>query len=190
MRKYHSVLSLACFINKLIMKKIFSIVLLSMLMLSACGPTIEEETKTEDESAVETKTGVEAGADIEKEDVEAEEKTDVKAEVKTDVKTEVKTEEPKAEAAVTKLTVVGSEFAYSPSSLSFKAGEQVQITFNNNGKYPHNLVIRETGVSTKIIESGATEVLNFTAPKAGSYSFYCSVAGHEEAGMKGGITVQ
>lgn len=168
------------------MKKVFSIVLLSMLILSACGPTVEEETKTEDESSVETKTGVEAGADTAKEDVKAEEKT----EVKTDTKTEVKTEEPKVEAAVTKLTVVGSEFAYSPSSLSFKAGEQVQITFSNNGKYPHNLVIRETGVSTKIIESGATEILNFTAPKAGSYSFYCSVAGHEEAGMKGGITVQ
>lgn len=164
------------------MKKVFSIVLLSMLILSACGPTVVSEE--------EVKTGVEAGADTAKEDVKVEEKTEVKEEVKTETKTEVKTEEPKEEPAVTSLTVVGSEFAFSPSSLSFKAGEQVQITFKNDGKYPHNLVIRETGVSTKIIESGATEVLNFTAPKAGSYSFYCSVAGHEEAGMKGGITVQ
>ena len=156
-----------------------------MLVLSACGPAAPatEEPKTDEQPVVETKTGVEAGAETAKEDVKAEEKTEVKTEAKTEVKKE---EAP----AVTKVTVVGSEFAFSPSILNFKAGEQVEITFKNDGKYPHNFVIRETGTSTKIINNGETEVLSFTAPKAGSYSFYCSVAGHEDAGMKGTLTVQ
>ncbi len=151
-----------------------------MLILSACGPAApaEEKAKTDEQPVVETKTGLEAGSEVEKEDV--------KAEVEAEAKTEVK----KVEPVVTKVTVVGSEFAFSPSTLNFKAGEQVAITFKNDGKYPHNLVIRETDNATKIINSGETEVLSFTAPKAGSYSFYCSVAGHEEAGMKGALTVQ
>ena len=81
-------------------------------------------------------------------------------------------------------------FAYDKKSLTAKAGA-VTIEFTNDSQVPHNVTI-EQGED----EQGATDTIqgsktskSFTL-KAGTYSFYCSVDGHEAAGMKGTLTVQ
>jgi uncharacterized cupredoxin-like copper-binding protein len=92
-----------------------------------------------------------------------------------------------AKPAATKVAVSESEFKIKAASTAFKAGE---ITFEakNVGKIPHDLAIKQTGAKTKLISPGGTAVLKVTL-KPGTYELYCTVPGHEAAGMKLNITV-
>ncbi len=92
--------------------------------------------------------------------------------------------------AVKEFTIVGTEFGFSPSGLMVTEGETVKITFKNEGSYEHNIVFDDLDFATKTISSGETDVLEFTAPAAGTYTFYCSVGSHADAGMKGTLTVR
>jgi len=87
----------------------------------------------------------------------------------------------------TKVPVSESEFKIVLSSTQLKAGP---ITFEakNAGRIPHDLAIKQTGDKTKLIQPGGTAELKVTL-KAGTYELYCSVPGHEAAGMKLNITV-
>ena len=84
----------------------------------------------------------------------------------------------------------GGDLKFDKDTLSAKAG-QVTITMANPSDVPHAVGIRGDGVDedgetvTKGGESTASAEL-----KAGEYEFYCPVAGHEAAGMKGTLTVK
>jgi nitrite reductase (NO-forming) len=96
-----------------------------------------------------------------------------------------------APAGTTKsLTVSASEFAFSPSTLSVSKGDTVNITFTNTGKYPHNFTISELNVASKTIQPGQSDTVTFTADKAGSFQYICSVPTHKDKGMVGTLTVQ
>ncbi len=98
-----------------------------------------------------------------------------------------------AMVAPREITVSGSEFSFSPSTLEVKAGEKVRLTFKNTGKWPHDWVIEELGIRTKKVASGQTDTIEFTAPtKPGTleYKVICSVPGHAEAGMTGKLVVK
>ncbi len=90
---------------------------------------------------------------------------------------------------VKEIVVEGREFSYSPSSISVSKGEKVRINFKNLGNAPHNLVIDELGVSTKAIPSGASDTVEFTANKTGTFTFYCSIGNHRNLGMEGDLVV-
>lgn len=87
----------------------------------------------------------------------------------------------------TKVHVSETEFKITTDLTSFKAG---QITFvaKNDGKIPHDLAVKETGDKTKEIPPGGTAELKVTL-KPGKYELYCTIPGHEAAGMKLTITV-
>lgn len=91
---------------------------------------------------------------------------------------------------VKEIKVSGTDYAFSPTSLSVKKGEKVKIVFQNDGKFPHNLVIDELKVTTKTINAGQTDTVEFIADKAGSYSMYCSVDAHRQKGMEGTVSIQ
>jgi plastocyanin len=68
----------------------------------------------------------------------------------------------------------------------------VVIDFTNSSPLPHNVTI--ANASGKVLGatptfSGGTKTLTLTLP-AGTYTYYCSVPGHEAAGMKGTLTVR
>lgn len=88
------------------------------------------------------------------------------------------------------LSVMGNEFAFTPSSITVKANQPVQINFSNTGNFPHNLDIAELGVKSKTVEAGQSDTMTFTPSTPGRYSFICSVPGHAEKGMKGTLIVQ
>ena len=92
-----------------------------------------------------------------------------------------------AKPAATKVPVSEVEFKITIESTALKAGE---ITFEvkNDGKIPHDLAIKGTSDKTKLIPAGGTAELKVTL-KAGKYELYCTVPGHEAAGMKLDITV-
>ena len=92
-----------------------------------------------------------------------------------------------AKPAATKVQVSETEFKITTELTSFKAG---QITFvaKNDGKIPHDLAVKETGDKTKEIPPGGTAELKVNL-KPGKYELYCTIPGHEAAGMKLTITV-
>ena len=91
-----------------------------------------------------------------------------------------------AQAAAQTVQVTESEFRIALAGYKAKAGK---FTFNvkNAGKIPHDLAIRG-GPKTKLIQPGATAQL-VVMLKPGKYHLYCSVPGHEQAGMKVDITI-
>lgn len=94
------------------------------------------------------------------------------------------------ESSVKETSVAGDEFSFNPASVSFEAGEQVRLTFRNIGQAPHNWTIAGVNIKTKTIGAGQTDVVEFTAPEAGSYEIFCSVPGHRAAGMAGTLNVE
>lgn len=96
-----------------------------------------------------------------------------------------------AEASTTlDLAADEAALAFDKEELSAKAGK-VTIEFDNPSAIPHNVVIEKddeevagTPVFTKGKESVSTDL------EAGSYTFVCTVPGHEEAGMVGTLTVE
>lgn len=91
---------------------------------------------------------------------------------------------------VREITVDGDEFKFTPASLSLMAGEKVRLTFNNKGKFPHNLTIDELGVATKTIKPGETDGIEFTVSKTGNFEMYCSVGNHRAQGMEGTVEIK
>jgi uncharacterized cupredoxin-like copper-binding protein len=87
----------------------------------------------------------------------------------------------------TKVQVSETEFKITTDLTSFKAG---QITFvaKNDGKIPHDLAVKGTSDKTKEIAPGGAAELKVNL-KPGKYELYCTIPGHEAAGMKLTINV-
>jgi plastocyanin len=76
------------------------------------------------------------------------------------------------------------------SSASASAG-QVTINMKNASSVPHDIGVKGGGVNQvgQVVQNGGTSTINVTL-KPGTYTFFCSVDGHEAAGMKGTLTVK
>lgn len=86
---------------------------------------------------------------------------------------------------VTQVEVMGSDFKFNPAQISLQAGEKVKLIFKNTGEARHDFVIEGLNTRTKLIAPGTSDTVEFTAPDTGTYTFYCSVPGHRQAGMEG-----
>ena len=112
----------------------------------------------------------------------------------------------------TELTLDATDFAYSPLSITVPVDQPVLLTLKNSGYLEHDFVIEKIDVETKVIQDsgsdahhahgaesnydlhfsaqvGETSVIQFTVSEPGTYQFFCSVAGHKEAGMVGELIV-
>lgn len=72
--------------------------------------------------------------------------------------------------------------------LSAAEGQVVQITLINGEGAEHDIVFADqgpAGTSSHIVGKGASTSIAFVATKAGDYLYYCSVPGHQLAGMEG-----
>jgi uncharacterized cupredoxin-like copper-binding protein len=120
--------------------------------------------------------------------------------------------QPAASAPQT-LAVAAKEFAFAPAALTVKAGQPVTISLQNTGAVEHDWSVREIEISGEAKSSGDAPsghmmgstgdepklhvaagiggkgTLTFTPSKPGTYEYYCTVAGHKEAGMVGTLTV-
>ena len=84
-----------------------------------------------------------------------------------------------------------SQLAYTETDVSAKAGDDT-IEFDNPSTTGHDVVIEDQSgkeiARTDVITDSTTST---TADlKAGTYTFYCSVPGHREAGMEGTLNVK
>jgi nitrite reductase (NO-forming) len=92
-------------------------------------------------------------------------------------------------SSVVVVSAAKSGLRYSTKTLHAKAG-RIEIVFHNPSALPHNVRI-ELGESelggTRTVTHGTAKA--FVTLKHGTYHFYCSVPGHEDAGMSGSLVV-
>jgi plastocyanin len=90
-----------------------------------------------------------------------------------------------------KLAADASRLAYDTKSLTAKAGT-VTIDFDNPAPIRHDVHIESSSGKqlggTKRIANGKASARLKLPP--GTYTFYCSVPGHRQAGMQGTLTVK
>ena len=81
------------------------------------------------------------------------------------------------------------QLKFDTKQLNAKAGK-VTITMKNQSPLQHDISIKG-GVDAKgnIVGQGGTSTVSVTL-KPGKYTFYCSVDGHEAAGMNGELDVK
>jgi plastocyanin len=88
-------------------------------------------------------------------------------------------------------TPSGSDLAYDQKDVSAKAGS-VTIDFDNKQATPHDVVVEDSGGT----ELGKTDLISSQTASTtvdlqpGTYTFFCDVPGHREAGMEGTLTVK
>jgi uncharacterized cupredoxin-like copper-binding protein len=102
---------------------------------------------------------------------------------------------PAAGAALTpeQITVTGTDdFRFNPSSITVKAGQPLEVTFQNGGEILHDFTMQQGMASpvTILEDGGKSGTATVTYPKPGSNKFFCSQPGHDQLGMHGTITVQ
>jgi plastocyanin len=88
-------------------------------------------------------------------------------------------------------TPEGSDLAFDQKSVSAKAGS-VTISFDNKQSLQHDVKVddssgQELGGTDLVSEGTATATVDL---QPGTYTFFCSVPGHREAGMEGTLTVK
>jgi plastocyanin len=90
-------------------------------------------------------------------------------------------------AASQPLSIDATDFAFTPTSLSAAPGT-VKLTLANKGLIEHDFTIDSVNVKVHT-NAGETNDGSFTVA-AGTYDYYCSIAGHKELGMVGVLTVR
>jgi FtsP/CotA-like multicopper oxidase with cupredoxin domain len=85
----------------------------------------------------------------------------------------------------TKVTL--SEFALDPETVN--AAEDATIAVTNGGTVVHNLVVRGADERTDDLDPGQSDSIDLGGLKPGHYDIFCSIPGHESAGMKGMLMI-
>lgn len=100
---------------------------------------------------------------------------------------------------VQRATVTVDSYSFSPSHLIVTAGKPVELTLVSITSFvPHDLVIDDPAAgfaAHQDVGAGETVKLNFTAPNAGSFAFYCDknpplMKSHRAKGMEGVLEVR
>ena len=88
-------------------------------------------------------------------------------------------------------TPSGGSLAYDQKTASAKSGN-VTISFDNRQPLQHDVTVADSSGkvlgATQLVSSGTASTSVNLQP--GTYTFYCSVPGHREAGMQGTLTVK
>ena len=162
---------------------ILSILLCSLLFLSACSQAPTEEVEKPSSDDTPTLEGIVVAPVTD---------SDEEAEPAEKAPTPVPAPDPEpepAETSVKSFTIVAKQFDFSPSTITVNEGDTVRLSINSTD-VDHGIAIPEFGVS-KVIPGGETVSVEFTASKKGSFGFFCSVfCGSGHGGMKGTVIVQ
>jgi len=94
-------------------------------------------------------------------------------------------------AGAVKLNAVDDQLAFNTDNATANAGK-VTMDFTNNSALDHDVVLVDSQnkkIGQTPVFQGGTK--SFTAKLSpGTYTYYCSVPGHRQAGMQGTLTVK
>lgn len=82
-----------------------------------------------------------------------------------------------------------ADIKFEPAEITIPANQDVVITLTTSGVAGHNFTIDELGIASANLLQGETATVTINAAP-GTYTFYCSIPGHKEAGMVGTLIVQ
>lgn len=90
-----------------------------------------------------------------------------------------------------KITLEATEFKFKPNKLEVPVDTEIEITLKNIGVVSHNLEIHKDGEEKKIpsVQKNEKGKMTVKFSETGTYTFYCDVPGHKQAGMTGKIRV-
>jgi uncharacterized cupredoxin-like copper-binding protein len=82
------------------------------------------------------------------------------------------------------------QLAYRFKAATAKAGK-VQIESKNAASIQHDIAVEGNGVNAKgaVVANGGTSKISVSL-KPGTYTFFCTVDGHRQAGMQGKLVVK
>lgn len=83
-------------------------------------------------------------------------------------------------------TITATDLAFEPTELSLPA-ETVDLTLVNEGAAEHDVTVDE--LDLEVYAAPGETTTESVDLEAGTYTFYCSIPGHREAGMEGTLTV-
>lgn len=107
-----------------------------------------------------------------------------------DADTELKeTTDSATDVSVQTITMEAGAFYYKPTVIKAKVGDKIKVVMTSKDMM-HDFVIDELGVKLPITKSGETNEVEFTATKAGTFEFYCSVGQHRKNGQVGQLIVE
>jgi uncharacterized cupredoxin-like copper-binding protein len=81
------------------------------------------------------------------------------------------------------------DIKYDTTTITAKVGQPVTVNVQNTGTLEHSFVSDQFSVKLEHIQAGQTSTITVTPTTAGTYEFYCDVPRHNDAGMKGTLTV-
>lgn len=91
-------------------------------------------------------------------------------------------------AAPATASVVLKEFSITPASITVGAGGSLNVT--NEGTVQHDVAVKgNDAVKIPLLDAGKSNTLDLSTLSPGDYTIYCTVPGHEAAGMHAELTV-
>jgi plastocyanin len=98
-----------------------------------------------------------------------------------------------ASGTTLKLSASKTALKFNVTKLTAAKPGKVTLVMSNPSAIKHNVALKGGGLKKpvvgKVVGKGQTSTISATLKK-GTYTFYCSVPGHEQAGMKGTLTVK
>jgi uncharacterized cupredoxin-like copper-binding protein len=87
------------------------------------------------------------------------------------------------------ILVHAKDIEYDVKEIRITADTDSTITLENQGVLEHDLHIDKLDMTTKLLKPGEKDSLVVNAA-AGEYDYWCTVAGHKQAGMTGKLIVE
>lgn len=87
-----------------------------------------------------------------------------------------------------RIEVTGRSFEFDPPEITVTAGEDIAIVLTSED-LQHDFTIDELDAHV-VAGAGDTDEGGFRADEPGRYTYYCTVAGHRDAGMEGTLVVE
>jgi plastocyanin len=94
------------------------------------------------------------------------------------------------DASAQRVEVVARDVAFEPAEIRIRAGAWTVVEFTNEDPVFHDWEVEGVANVDAGARPGQTTTIRFIIDRPGTYTFLCTVPGHEEAGMVGTLIVE
>ncbi len=91
---------------------------------------------------------------------------------------------------IVKVNLKSGDFFFDPSIIHAKVGDTLEFSVTNDGYHTFVIYDPEKYLSVKAELINPNETFTFKVDEAGTFEYYCDVAGHKAGGQKGTLIVE